>query len=259
LGQPGSQTSERSGLRRDGADSPSLPASHHEFVRALFNDTAPYYDTVNRIFSLGSGNWYRRRCLLRAGLKPGQMVLDVAIGTGLIAQAALEIVGARSKIIGLDLSEAMLDAARRKLDIALIQGTAEKLPLADGSVDFVVMGYAIRHIADLDSCFQEFKRVLRQDGTLLLLEVSSPARTIFKSTLAQYLGRVVPRLSHWVTGKKELRSLMDYHWQTMEDCAPPQSILEAMARSGFGQLVCEGWFDLFRSYVGQKQGSGHFR
>ena len=116
-------------------------------------------------------------------------MLDVAIGTGLIAQAARQITGARSQIIGLDLSEAMLEAARRKLDIPLIQGMAEKLPLADESVDFVVMGYAIRHIADLDTCFQEFRRVLRHGGTLLLLEVSSPGRAIFKSTLAQYLGR----------------------------------------------------------------------
>src|SRR5579859_4191558 len=125
----------------------------HAFVRRLFNDTAPYYDTVNRIFSLGSGGWYRCRCLRRAGLKPGQTVLDVAIGTGLIAQSALEIVGATGRVIGLDLSEAMLAEARRKLDIPLIQGMAEALPLAAESVDFVVMGYAIRHITDMDVCF----------------------------------------------------------------------------------------------------------
>jgi demethylmenaquinone methyltransferase / 2-methoxy-6-polyprenyl-1,4-benzoquinol methylase len=242
---------------QNGMELPSVSRDQHAFVRGLFNDTAPYYDTVNRIFSLGSGNWYRRRCLLRAGLKPGQTMLDVAIGTGLIAQAALPIVGDRGTVIGLDLSEAMLEAARRKLDIPLIQGMAEALPLADESVDFVVMGYAIRHIADLESCFREFKRVLRRDGTLLLLEVSSPGRAIFKSTLAQYLGRVVPRLSHWATGKKELRSLMDYHWQTMEDCVPPQSILDAMARSGFVRLTCEGWFDLFRAYVGQREDDGN--
>ncbi|HEY1857091.1 class I SAM-dependent methyltransferase [Acidocella sp.] len=227
----------------------------HAFVRGLFNDTAPYYDTVNRIFSLGSGNWYRRRCLLRAGLKSGQTVLDVAIGTGLIAQAALPIVGAHGKVIGLDLSEAMLKEARRRLDIPLIQGTAETLPLADETVDFIVMGYAIRHIADLEACFNEFRRVLRRGGTLLLLEVSSPTRPIFKSTLAQYLGRGVPRLSQWVTRQPKLRSLMTYHWETMEACVPPPVILDTMARSGFGPLVCEGWFDLFRSYAGQRQGS----
>ncbi len=133
---------------------PIPPANAHSeqaFVRGLFNDTAPYYDTVNRIFSLGSGSWYRRRCLRRAGLQPGHTVLDVAVGTGLIAQSALQIVGANGAVIGLDLSEAMLAEAQRKLGIPLIQGTAEALPLADQSVDFVVMGYAIRHIADLQT------------------------------------------------------------------------------------------------------------
>jgi len=253
--------SERNSIGGEGTESLPRPAvppsdirSDRAFVRGLFNDTAPYYDTVNRIFSLGSGGWYRRRCLLRAGLKSGQTVLDVAVGTGLIAEAALRIVGADGDVIGLDLSEAMLAEARRKLDIPLIQGTAEALPLADRSVDFVVMGYAIRHIADLQVCFDEFRRVLRPGGTLLLLEVSSPARAVFKTTLAQYLGRGVPRLSGWVTRQPKVRGLMNYHWETMEDCVAPAVILDAMARSGFAQLVCEGWFDLFRSYAGRKQG-----
>jgi demethylmenaquinone methyltransferase/2-methoxy-6-polyprenyl-1,4-benzoquinol methylase len=254
--------SERDSICNVGVESPPRPAnplaaihSDHAFVRGLFNDTAPYYDIVNRIFSLGSGGWYRRRCLLRAGLRSGQTVLDVAMGTGLIAQAALPIVGAKGEVIGLDLSEAMLKEARRKLDIPLIQGTAEALPLADESVDFVVMGYAIRHIADLDACFNEFRRVLRRGGTLLLLEVSSPTRAIFKSTLAQYLGRGVPLLSQWVTRQPKLRSLMNYHWETMEACVAPPVILDTMARSGFVNLVCEGWFDLFRSYAGRRQAS----
>jgi demethylmenaquinone methyltransferase/2-methoxy-6-polyprenyl-1,4-benzoquinol methylase len=228
--------------------------SDHAFVRGLFNDTAPYYDTVNRIFSLGSGGWYRRRCLLRAGLKTGQSVLDVAVGTGLIAEEAERIVGADGSVIGLDLSDAMLAEARRKLDIPLIQGAAETLPLDNETIDFVVMGYAIRHIADLHACFGEFRRVLKPGGTLLLLEVSSPTRAVFKSTLAQYLGRGVPRLSQWVTRQPKVRSLMNYHWETMESCVPPAAILDTMTRAGFTQLVCESWFDLFRSYAGRKQG-----
>jgi demethylmenaquinone methyltransferase/2-methoxy-6-polyprenyl-1,4-benzoquinol methylase len=223
----------------------------HRFVRALFNETAPYYDLVNRIFSLGSGKWYRRRCLLRAGLQPGYAVLDVATGTGMIAQAALGIVGARGRVIGIDVSEAMLAVARRKVAIALIQGEAARLPLADQSVDFVVMGYAIRHIADLAGCFREFHRVLKPGGTLLLLEVSSPTRPVFKTTLAQYLAHLVPRLSHWITGQAKLRSLMDYHWETMEACIAPSIILETMAQAGFETLVCERWFDLFGSYAGR--------
>ena len=73
------------------------------FVRDLFNTTAPHYDTINQVFSLGLR--YRRQCLLRAGLRAGMRLIDVAIG--------------------------MLAIARDKLGIALIQGSAEALPLAD--------------------------------------------------------------------------------------------------------------------------------
>lgn len=224
-----------------------------QFVRALFNDTAPHYDTVNRIFSLGSGGWYRRRCLLRAGVKPGQRLLDVAIGTGLIAEAAHRIVGPAGSVIGLDLSEAMLAECRRKLDIPLIQGLAHDLPLGDGTVDVVTMGYAIRHIDDLESCFREFRRVLKPGGILLLLEVSSPTKPIYRTTLARYLGRVVPVLSRWITRQPKLRALMAYHWETMENCVAPAVIEATMGRAGFGSVICEGWFDLFRSYSGRRE------
>jgi demethylmenaquinone methyltransferase/2-methoxy-6-polyprenyl-1,4-benzoquinol methylase len=225
-----------------------------QFVRALFNDTAPHYDTVNRIFSLGSGNWYRRRCLLRAGVQPGQRLLDVAIGTGLIAKSAHRILGPAGSVIGLDLSEAMLAECRRKLDIPLIQGLADRLPLGDGTVDVVTMGYAIRHIDDLESCFREFRRVLKPGGILLLLEVSSPTKPIYRTTLARYLGRVVPVLSRWITRQPKLRMLMAYHWETMENCVAPAVIEATMGRAGFGSVVCEGWFDLFRSYSARKEG-----
>jgi ubiquinone/menaquinone biosynthesis C-methylase UbiE len=110
----------------------------------------------------------------------------------------------------------------------------------------------MRHIADLGLCFDEFRRVLKQGGTLLLLEVSSPARTVFKATLAPYLGRAVPRLSQWATRQPKVGQLMNCHWQAMEDCVAPTVILDTMSRAGFARLDCESWFDLFRSYAGQK-------
>lgn len=240
------------GIGEGGATGQTTERNSLPFVRALFNDTAPHYDTVNRIFSLGSGNWYRRRCLTRAGLKPGQKMLDVAIGTGLIAASAQAILGKEGDVIGIDLSDAMLVEARRKLDIPLIQGTADNLPIGDACLDFLVMGYAIRHVADLGACFREFRRVLKPGGTVLLLEVSSPTNAIYRATLAFYLGRAVPLLSRWATRQPKVRALMDYHWETMENCVSPAVILENLTAAGFTNLVCETWFDLFRSYACRK-------
>ena len=125
-------------------------ASHQarpEFVRALFNRTADDYDRVNRLFSLGSGIWYRRRVLRQAGIGRDACVLDVASGTGLLAREALHLVGDPRRVIGLDPSENMLAHARAALGIAVIQGRAEALPIDDGGLDFVTMGYALRHVA----------------------------------------------------------------------------------------------------------------
>ena len=142
---------------------PVLPAYYRArgqqsaFVRGLFNDNAAYYDQINNILSLGSGSVHRRQCLLKAGLRPGLRVLDIAIGTGLVAREAVGIVESRADVIGLDLSEAMLAQARRNVDIPLIQGIAESLPIADATVDFITMGYALRHVSDLVRTFREFQ------------------------------------------------------------------------------------------------------
>lgn len=221
------------------------------FVRRLFNETAPHYDHINQLFSLGSGGWYRRRCLTRAGLRPGHRVIDVAVGTGLVAEAAVAVTGSEN-VIGLDVSEAMLAVARKKLSIPLIQGAAEELPFGNESTDFVTMGYAIRHIPDLELAFREFRRVLRRNGTLVLLEISKPKKLHYRLLISGYFGRVIPHLCRWTTGDRHTRDLIQYHWETMENCVLPSDILDAMARSGFSDLRCEVWFDVFRSYVGCK-------
>ena len=230
-----------------GDDTRRLP-----FVRGLFNSTAPYYDAINRLFSLGTGAWYRRRCLLHAGLRPGHRVVDVAIGTGLLAEEAVAITGDPRQIIGIDLSEGMLAIARKKLGIPLVQGAAESLPIADGAADFVTLGYALRHMSDLVVAFREFHRVLRKGGTVLVLEISRPGKKLNRALASAYLGRMVPLMSRLVTGDRNAQLLMHYHWETIEQCVPPQTILDAMAKGGFENVDCATDLDFFRSYVGRK-------
>ncbi len=242
---------------------PVLPAyyqSHEQrpgFVRRLFDDTAPYYDRINDVFSFGSGSWYRRQCLIRAGLRPGARVADIAIGTGLVAQAAMRVVGEEGEVIGLDLSAGMLKVAKQKLGIALVQGAADRLPFGDGTVDFVTMGYALRHVADLLATFREFKRVLRPGGTVLLLEISRPSRAVTRAAVSAYLGGVVPVLCRWLTGQAMTQTLMRYYWDTIENCVPADVIADAMAAAGLVDLRVETDFDLFRSYSGHKPQAAH--
>jgi demethylmenaquinone methyltransferase/2-methoxy-6-polyprenyl-1,4-benzoquinol methylase len=228
------------------------PAGRLSFVRDLFNRTAQHYDPANRLFSLGSGAWYRRTCLRWAGLRPGLQVLDVAVGTGLLAREAVTITGDRQAVIGVDVSEAMLDIARKKLGITLIQGAAEALPLASASTDFVTMGYALRHIADLDAALRESLRVLRPGGRIVLLEISVPRRKLNRALASAYIGGIVPLLSLLTARDRRARTLMRYHWETIVNYIPPEMVMRAMADCGFHKVDCWTEFDLFRCYIGSK-------
>jgi len=233
------------------ADFYTQRAQRSAFVRRLFNETASHYDALNRLFSFGSGAWYRRRCLVRAGVRPGHRIIDVAVGTGLLAQEALAITGAPQDVIGVDLSEAMLATARRKLDIPLVQGLAEQLPLAEASADFVTMGYALRHVSDLVTAFREFNRVLRRGGTVVLLEIGRPSGGLSRALMSAYLGQLVPFLSRYAAGAPT-RTLLRYYWETIEHCVAPEIILGAMKESGFCETNCTADMGIFRSYVGRK-------
>jgi len=248
------QAEDESGRLLSAGRSETIPphAEWQRFTRELFNETAPVYDRVNQFFSFGSGAWYRRRCLRRAGLRPGMRVLDVAVGTGLVAREAVTLMRSSSEIIGVDVSEAMLAEARRKLGILLIQGAAEALPVADASIDFLTLGYALRHIPDLTRALREFWRVLRPGGTLLILELRRPRYAVTRSVVAQHFSKLVPLFCRWVTGASETRRLMEYHWETIEQSLPPETVMERLERGGFMTPRRESYFDLFCSYSARK-------
>jgi len=242
------------------APHPTLSAYYPEdaqragFVRSLFDDTAPHYDRINRLFSLGTGAWYRRRALRQAGLAPGMRVLDVATGTGLVAREAARIAGPLGSVLGLDPSAGMLAEARRELAIPLLQGRAESLPLATGSVDFVSMGYALRHVADLATTFGEFLRVLRPGGRVLLLEIGRPDGAWAHAAARIYLGRVVPALCRLGAPRGRSGTLMRYYWDTIEACVPAETILRHLGQAGFAEVGCETSLGIFRAYSARRPG-----
>lgn len=237
---------------------PILPAYYdgreqrRAFVRDLFDEAAPHYDRLNEVFSFGTGARYRRECLVRAGLHPGLRVVDIAVGTGLVAREAVAITGKESDIIGVDVSAGMLAVARSKLGIHLIQGAAEQLPLADSTMDFLTMGYALRHVSDLRSAFGEFHRVLRPGGIALVLEIGRPTNRLSRALVSSYLGGLVPFLSRWTAGRNVTGKLMHYYWDTIKYCIAPDAIMDAMRESGFVDTSCTTELDVFRSYRCQK-------
>lgn len=227
-------------------------AARRRFVDGLFDRAAPHYAWINRFLSLGSGTWYRKDALRRAGVGPGMAVLDVATGNGVVAGAARKLVGASGRVIGADASLGMLREARKRLAAyPATQGLAEELPLAGGSVDAVSMGYALRHVRDLEETFREYHRVLRPGGVLLVLELSRPPRGTFTySAVRFYLKTLMPGLAR--LGGKDAEVMMRYFWDTIESCVPPESILTALAAAGFQQPQRQVLFNVFSEFTARK-------
>ena len=229
-----SPASQASGIRphRDLPEFYSSRERRAEFVSRLFDDTARYYDRISGALSFGTCKAYRKLALRRAGLQPGMHLLDVATGTGLAAQAALDLGLSPSHIVGLDPSAGMLHENQKLRAIPLIQARGESLPFADGSFDFISMGYALRHVEDLSLLFREFHRVLKPGGRVLILEITRPASRLAFSLGRFYLDRFLPAVTRFLTRKDEPGRLLKFYWATIAECVPPETITAALAGSG---------------------------
>jgi len=206
------------------------------FVTTLFDTAARHYDRVCALGSLGSGRWHRENVLRRAGLRAGMRLLDVATGTGLVARSAMPMVAGPADVIGLDPSAGMLREARKTLMSPLVQGRAEALPFAADRFDMLTMGYALRHVTDLEVTFGECLRVLKPGGRLLILEVSRPRSRLGRQLLRLYIQRIVPAITHLTTGSGEAALLVRYYWDTIAECVPPETIVDVLERSGFVEV-----------------------
>lgn len=223
-----------------------------EWVNGMFDATAGDYDWINAMMSLGSGRYYRSTALRRQGLGPGMRLLDVGTGTGVIACAAQQQVGPDGEVIAVDPSEGMLEQARTAGVNTTRLGVGEDLPAPDGYFDMLTMGYALRHVADLETTFREYLRVLKPGGKVLLLEITRPRNRIGYWILKFYLRGIVPLLTRIFRRSRQGQTLMRYYWDTIEYCVPPETILAALRRAGFESVDRHAVLGIFSEYTGIK-------
>ena len=221
-------------------------------TRELFDQAAAGYDEAERITGFGTGPRYRREVLQRNGLGAGMHLLDVAAGTGLVTVAGVELVGPQGRVLALDPSPGMLAELRRKVDVETIEGYAEAIPLPDAHIDFISMGYALRHVGDLDQAFSEYLRVLRPGGRVCLMEISRPQNRLGQWLLAAYLGHVVPLLSRFGRRRADVGRLWAYYGDTVSAAVDPALVLAALRQAGFEDVHCTVTLGIFREYLGRK-------
>jgi demethylmenaquinone methyltransferase/2-methoxy-6-polyprenyl-1,4-benzoquinol methylase len=168
-------------------------------VAAMFDRVAGRYDLTNTVLSGGLDAGWRRATREALGARPGQTVLDVAAGTA-VSTVGLAAGGVRA--IACDFSQGMLRAGAAR-SVPKVAGDAMALPLADASVDGVVISFGLRNVADPRAALREFARVTRPGGRLVVCEFSSPTWSPFRTVYTEYLMKALPRIARTVSSNPE--------------------------------------------------------
>ena len=182
--------------------------SKKDVVRVMFDDISPRYDFLNHLLSFGIDRAWRKKLVSILGTWKPIAVLDVATGTGdlAIAISALQ----PQKIVGLDISEKMLDIGRQKLSalglkqlISLQCADAEKIPFSDNSFDAITVAFGVRNFENLELGLKEMHRVLRPGGIMLILEFSHPETFPMKQLYSFYSRYIIPLLGRLISGNSQ--------------------------------------------------------
>jgi len=166
-------------------------------VEQMFDNIAHRYDFVNNFLSLGIDILWRKKAIGLLSAHNPKSILDIATGTGEFAIEALKLKPAR--IVGVDISEGMLQKGREKLlrkgldkKIELLKGDSEKLPFPDACFDAVTVGFGVRNFENLEKGLADIYRILSPAGTLAILEFSKPKGFPVKQLYNFYFKRVCP-------------------------------------------------------------------
>lgn len=200
-------------------------------IRRVFTSVAPRYDLMNDLMSMGIHRLWKRRLAREADAQRGQIVVDLAGGTGDVA-ALMAQNGA--EVMVCDPSLAMMSQGReRKLSgVKWLAGAGERIPLADNTVDTMTIAFGIRNVTCLEGALKEALRVLKPGGRFLCLEFSRPWAPI-KPFYDLFSFAVIPRLGAWVARDPEAYTYLVESIRRFPDQKEMQRIME---QSGFSAV-----------------------
>ena len=217
-----------------------LATAKTEQVRQMFDSIAPAYDFMNRAMTLGIDMWWRRLAVKRLRALSPTRLLDVATGTGDFAIQLFKSLHPQH-IMGIDLSQGMLDEARRKVEekglaksISFHQGDCMALEMGDETFDAVTVAFGVRNFEHLQQGYQEMARVLRPGGMLCVLELSTPTHPIIRWFYDLYTLHIIPWIGSIKSGDKSA-----YRYLPQSIAAVPQGdeMLEMMRNAGLREAT----------------------
>ncbi|MFD2516518.1 bifunctional demethylmenaquinone methyltransferase/2-methoxy-6-polyprenyl-1,4-benzoquinol methylase UbiE [Salinimicrobium flavum] len=207
-------------------------------VEQMFDTISTNYDGLNRVISFGIDVKWRKKVVKMVSDTNPESVLDIATGTGDLA-ISLAQTGAK-RIVGLDLSEGMLNVGRKKINeknltgkIEMIQGDSEALPFSDNSFDAITVAFGVRNFEDLEKGLEEIYRVLKPGGILVVLETSVPTKFPFKQGYNFYSRNLLPLI-----GKLFSKDKVAYSYLSESAAAFPygENFNNILRKTGFSKV-----------------------
>jgi len=228
-----------------------------EHVKDMFNNIARHYDFLNHLLSLGIDRTWRRQAIEVLKEKKPAFILDVATGTADLAIEAMRL--APDKIIGIDISEEMLRLGKRKIRelgaekvIELRKGDSEHLPFEDCTFDAVTVAFGVRNFENIERGLREMLRVLRNDGTLVVVEFSRPKVFPLAQLFLFYFHNLVPLIGRFISKDHRAYSYLPESVHAFPDGS---GFTKELEKAGFLSTRCTPLtFGVCSLYVGKKEG-----
>ncbi len=212
---------------------------HARAVREMFSGIARRYDFLNHFLSVNTDRRWRRlvrRKLAGVLVRPDALVLDVACGTGDLANELQQ--GSAAKVVGTDFCRPMLAIAAGKnaknhTSIPYVEGDALALPFAAEKFDAVTIAFGLRNLANFADGLAELRRVLKPGGQLAVLEFSTPVVPGFRQAFGFYFSRVLPRIGGAVSGS---RGAYEYLPDSVSKFPDQKRLVKMMEETGFANV-----------------------
>jgi len=229
-------------------------------IQSMFARIAPRYDLNNRLHSLGRDQAWRRQAVRVSGVRPGESVLDVACGT--CDLAAIFAAAGAGRVVGADFCQEMLDLARRKYTagqaearIEFLQADAHELPFADATFDIVSIAFGLRNLADPPRALQEFHRVIKAGGRLIVLEFCPDGQGIAKAFIRWFTRVIMPRTAGAIAGDA---GAYRYLHNSVQSFLRADQVAAAIRQAGFANVQTRTMtFSTVAIHRGEKPNDGH--
>jgi len=212
-------------LSRSFGDKDVSAQDRERLIRSVFQRVAPRYDLMNDLMSFGIHRWWKRKLAWAVDPRPGQVIVDLAGGTGDVAK---RVAAVDRNVIVCDPSLEMMTAGRARVshEVGWLSAVGESIPLRSESVDTLTIAFGIRNVTHMDAALAEILRVLRPGGRFLCLEFSKPWAPI--RPFYEFFSRtVIPRLGAWVSGNADAYEYLIESIRRFPDQEEFNALLEA--------------------------------